>query len=373
VAGTDKFVAGRVEFHRIPDFLDERECLHLIELVRSNLPASTPQSRAGRTCDLGGCSDLLVRDVDARLCRLFGFDPASGGPLQCKYYEVGDEPEHDDACADDPRTWTARVYLNDTERAGEVRLGRSGCLLHPRRGTALIWNRLASNDALDPKAVHQEMPVLAGFKAVLTKCFRIPDRECVTSSGESAPPPAFTRLGFHRCAVPGAVFDVLRTFYEHNAANAADEHVPGYIAGGQAVASHLIQLPAALQSHVHDGLYLTMEQWSRTALVPTYVYGIRRYARGATLKVHRDRSSTHVFGATLNIAQQLDEAWPLIIEDHFGRSHEVTLRPGEMLLYESERLPHGRPKPLCGEFYAGVFAHYRPCRREDVARRILRG
>jgi prolyl 4-hydroxylase len=172
--------------------------------------------------------------------------------------------------------------------------------------------------------------------------------------------------------VPRALFDLLRDFYEHNRANAADEHVPGYIAGDQTVASHLLQLPASLQRHVHDALYLTMEQWSHTALMPTYVYGIRRYVRGATLKVHRDRSGTHVFGATINVAQRVDEAWPLVIEDHFSRRHEVTLKPGEMLLYESERLLHGRPKPLRGEFYAGVFAHYRPCRGEEAPKRIQR-
>ena len=172
--------------------------------------------------------------------------------------------------------------------------------------------------------------------------------------------------------MPAGVFEDLRTFYERNAANAVDEHVPGYIAGDQTVASHLLQLPAELQRHVHDGLYLTMEQWSHMALMPTYVYGIRRYVRGATLKVHRDRSSTHVFGATLSIAQQVDEDWPLIIEDHFGRRHEITLQPGEMLLYEGERLLHGRPTPLRGEFYAGVFAHYRPCSHEELAKRIQR-
>jgi len=368
--GTDKFVAGRVEFHRILDFLDEHECLHLIELVRANLPASKLSSRTGRTCDLGKSSDPLVCDVDARLGRLFGLNSLSAEPMQCKYYEAGDEPEPYIDCESDVLTWTVSIYLNENERAGGVRFGRSGCVLRPQRGTALIWNRLAPRGAPDPKAAHQELPVFAGFKAILTKSFRILEPGWGTSLGEPTRPPAYTRLGFHQCPMPGALFDVLRTFYEHNAANAIEEHVPGYIVGDQAVASHLLQLPDALQRQVHNALHLTMEEWSRTALIPTFVYGIRRYERGATLKVHRDRSSTHVFGATLNIGQQLDESWPLVIEDNFSRRHEVTLQPGEMLLYESERLPHGRPKPLRGEFYAGVFAHYRPNLGEEVAQQI---
>ena len=39
---------------------------------------------------------------------------------------------------------------------------------------------------------------------------------------------------------------------------------------------------------------------------------------------------------------------------------QVGLAPGQMLLYESARLPHGRTRPLRGESYTNIFVHYRP-------------
>lgn len=323
VRGVDSFVAGRVEYHRITGFLDEDECRRLVEIARAH----------GNPRDLAASSDPLVLEVDARVCSLVGLDAGGGEPLQYRSCAT--------AQAGDPDRWTIAVYLRDAEQDDAPSLGRSGCRLRLRRGTALICNG----------------PAPAGGDAVLTKALHI---------REPTLPPARTPPGFHRCLIPGALFDALREFHAREAANAAVEHVPGYIESERAVASHLLLLPPARQQEVHAALHLIMEHWAGTALLPTYVYGIRRYARGARLKVHRDRPGTHVFGATLNVAQQLEEPWPLVIDDHLGRRHEVALQPGEMLLYEGERLLHGRPRPLRGEFYAGVFAHYRPCRGTEI-------
>ena len=328
VHGVDSFVAGRVEYHRISGFLDDDECLRLVEISRA----------CGSPRDLVASDDPLVRDVNARVCSLIGLDAASGEPLQYRSRATAE--------VSDPDRWTIAVYLRDTEPDDAPRLGRSGCRLRLRRGAALICNGPAPEGG-----------------DVLTKALHI---------RESTLPPAHTRLGFQSCLIPGVVFDALRDFHARQAANATVEHVPGYIESDQAVASHLLQLPLAMQQDVHAELHGIMEQWAGIALLPTHVYGIRRYARGALLKVHRDRSGTHVFGASLNIAQQLEEPWPLVIEDHLARRHEVALQPGEMLLFESARLPHGRPRPLRGEFYAGVFAHYRPCRGAETSARPRR-
>ena len=60
------------------------------------------------------------------------------------------------------------------------------------------------------------------------------------------------------------------------------------------------------------------------------------------------------------LTQQVDEPWALNIEDHFFRAHEVFLEPGEMVLYESARLNHGRIKPLNGDSFSNLFVHYYP-------------
>ncbi len=63
--------------------------------------------------------------------------------------------------------------------------------------------------------------------------------------------------------------------------------------------------------------------------------------------MHVDTVSTHVVSAIINVDQEVDEDWPLLIQDHQGNEHKLIMKPGEMVLYESAKLLHGRP----GETY----------------------
>lgn len=42
------------------------------------------------------------------------------------------------------------------------------------------------------------------------------------------------------------------------------------------------------------------------------------------------------------------------------REHSVVMRAGDMLLYESAKLLHGRPDVFLGRHYDNVFIHYKP-------------
>ena len=48
------------------------------------------------------------------------------------------------------------------------------------------------------------------------------------------------------------------------------------------------------------------------------------------------------------------------VYDHDGMAHNVTLEPGDMLLYESSKVLHGRPTLFRGSWYTSVFVHYYP-------------
>jgi len=102
------------------------------------------------------------------------------------------------------------------------------------------------------------------------------------------------------------------------------------------------------------------EAWCGFPLVESACYGIRVYLRGAYLYEHTDTPDTHIISSTICVNRDTDEPWPLCIEDGAGKRHDVVLEPGEMLLYEGARLRHGRPYPLCGASYAGIYLHYRP-------------
>ena len=63
--------------------------------------------------------------------------------------------------------------------------------------------------------------------------------------------------------------------------------------------------------------------------------------------MHVDTITTHVVSAIINVDQHVVEDWPLVILDHSGVERKVMMKAGDMLLYESARLLHGRPgKPL---------------------------
>ena len=56
----------------------------------------------------------------------------------------------------------------------------------------------------------------------------------------------------------------------------------------------------------------------------------------------------------------MDEDWPLLILNHDGKRKKIFLQPGEMLFYESAKVPHGRQIPFNGEYFDNMFAHFYP-------------
>jgi len=89
------------------------------------------------------------------------------------------------------------------------------------------------------------------------------------------------------------------------------------------------------------------------------LYGIRSYSRGAMVAPHVDRLPL-VLSAIINVAQDVTEPWPLKIYGHDGNVYNVTLEEGDMLLYESHSVIHGRPYSLNGDSYDEIFVHFEP-------------
>lgn len=101
------------------------------------------------------------------------------------------------------------------------------------------------------------------------------------------------------------------------------------------------------------------EAWAGMSLALSHCYGIRCYQRGTFLYKHVDRQP-HFVSSTICVDHALDSPWPLSISSLDGQVSQIDLAPGELVLYEGTRLAHGRPYPLHGDFYAGIFLHYFP-------------
>jgi len=173
--------------------------------------------------------------------------------------------------------------------------------------------------------------------------------------------PYFGRGFSKRDVSRSPIFQLLRSHYRSHKDDFCPEERNPYLLNTDPGA-----LPAMLYRDVRMALILLKafqpmhEEWCGFPLVPTACYGMRMYLPGAFLYEHVDLEETHIISSTLCIAHDLDEPWPLSIEDADGNSAEIDLNPGELVLYEGARLMHGRPYELKGRCYVAQFIHYKP-------------
>jgi len=378
-----KLETSLAEIYSINDFLNKNECEELIRIIKKRLKPSTIATsgieedknfRTSRTCDLGNLNNPFIKEIDRRICEFIGIDQKFSEMIQGQYYEVGEEfKSHTDffekdqmkgfTKRDGQRTYTFMVYLNDVEKGGETEFINLNRTFTPRQGSALTWNNLTREGLGNHNTMHQAHPIKKGSKAVITKWFREKDGDEIFINKPSTEIKSYTKVGFKKAKLDVALFSEIINFYSKNRNEALKEHIDGnfvYIRDSKGEASKLIELPVALKEKVHVSLKEPLEQWCGNTLEPTFVYGIRIYQNGSVLVPHRDRESTHIISAIINIDQEVNREWPLVIEDHFFRKHKVTLRPGEVIYYESAKLLHGRPHPLDGKSFANVFCHFKP-------------
>lgn len=117
-----------------------------------------------------------------------------------------------------------------------------------------------------------------------------------------------------------------------------------------------------LKRKIWQAVQPVIEEWTGMELQPTSQYGIRIYTEGAILSPHVDRLPL-VSSCIINVAQDVDEPWPLEVINRQGRAVNVTMDPGDMVLYESGSLIHARPFPLKGRYFANIFIHFEPTGR----------
>lgn len=97
---------------------------------------------------------------------------------------------------------------------------------------------------------------------------------------------------------------------------------------------------AGLKKAIWDAARETIQEWTGEELTECSLYGIRVYTEGSVLAPHVDRLPL-VSSAIINVAQDVDEPWVLEVYGHDGKATNVTMEPGDMVLYESHSVIHG--------------------------------
>jgi len=125
-----------------------------------------------------------------------------------------------------------------------------------------------------------------------------------------------------------------------------------------------------------------MEKLTGLKLNPTYSYA-RIYKKGDILERHKDRFSCEI-STTMNLG---GDDWPIYLENtknvgipdgkkytaqSQNKGKEITLKPGDMLVYKGMILEHWR-EVFLGEDCAQVFLHYNDVNSKDADKNIFDG
>jgi prolyl 4-hydroxylase len=191
----------------------------------------------------------------------------------------------------------------------------------------------------------------------------------------------FTKTGFLKIRAPEQVFRLIKDFWDTNKDLAVVEwdHPTPYHniwdapptiirTDNQTLKGGGRALQAAIANAARDAL----EDWTGMKQSSTSVYGIRIYHNQSILTPHVDRLPL-VSSAIINVAQDVDEDWLLEVYDHSGIAHNVSMEPGDMVLYESHSVIHGRPFPLQGKYFANIFVHFEALGPKSVEEHVPAG
>ena len=153
----------------------------------------------------------------------------------------------------------------------------------------------------------------------------------------------YTEIGFKKIRMDEELFEIILSFYNKNKENRhAEQWGRGYTYTNHWVApTYMVSTEdpslrgsgPGLKARIWNAVQPIIEEWTGHSIKPTSLYGIREYTDGAILATHVDRLPL-VSSCIINVYQDVDEPWPLEVYDHAGRAHNVTMEPGDMVLYE---------------------------------------
>ena len=186
----------------------------------------------------------------------------------------------------------------------------------------------------------------------------------------------YTDVGFKKTKLSEETWDMLKKFW---AGVKAKENFPDSLTSEYWPEANTYINHWEIDSKIHHLNYMLkgvlwaeieqkMREWipAASSFSKSSLYGVRVYREGHILATHVDRDPL-ISSAIVNVDQEVSEPWPLEVIGHDGFAHNITISPGEVILYESHSVLHGRPFELKGSYYANIFVHFKP-QFEDESR-----
>jgi hypothetical protein len=209
----------------------------------------------------------------------------------------------------------------------------------------------------------------------------------------------YTELGFKKVKIPSDIWGDILKFYNNNKYKQIAEKWPrgNTFVNSWSSPSYMISFEdkrlrggVDLKTRIWNAMQPILEEWvgvkiSKTSLygnsvsnlsiylslisisIYLFIYlsiGIRVYKESSVLATHIDRLPL-VSSCIIQVAQDVQEPWPLEVYSHDGKAYNITMDPGDVVLYESHSILHGRPFPLNGSNYANIFVHFAPVDHDE--------
>ena len=143
----------------------------------------------------------------------------------------------------------------------------------------------------------------------------------------------YTNAGFAKIRAPDEVTSMLREFWNSHHLEQTEEDWPkaNTYVNHWVAPTYFVPLDAHRENALAELIRPVLEAWTGQKLILTSVYGIRIYKEGAVLAPHVDRLPL-VSSCIINVAQDVDEDWPVEVIGHDGKAVNVTARPGDIIL-----------------------------------------
>lgn len=162
----------------------------------------------------------------------------------------------------------------------------------------------------------------------------------------------FTDLGYKKIKAPDELFNLILKFWNDNKNQGEEdeEWIPGnsFVNYWESMSTMVNVQHENLKGGGFELMKIIwkesvniISEWTGEKLVPSSMYGIRVYKEGAILAPHVDRLPL-ICSAIINVAQDVDENWPLEVVGHDNIARNITMEPGDMVLYESHSVVHGK-------------------------------